>query len=55
MGSRGDFDATALKVFREYYPKGDNYLVAPITVPAYQKRSRGLELTVGGLDRFEQT
>jgi hypothetical protein len=48
----GEFDATALKVFREYYPKGDNYLVAPITGPAYAKRAKGLELTVCGLDRL---
>lgn len=49
-----EFDATALKVFREYYPKGDNYLVAPITGRAYAKRSQGIELTVCGLERIQQ-
>jgi len=46
----GEFDAAALKVFRQYHPKGDNYLVTPRTGPAYAKRSQGLELTVCGLE-----
>jgi hypothetical protein len=44
------FDADALKVFREAYPKGKNYLLSPISGPAYVKRARGLELTVCGLE-----
>jgi predicted AAA+ superfamily ATPase len=46
----GEFDAAALKIFREYYPKGTNYLVAPLTGPSYAKRVQGLELTVCGLE-----
>lgn len=45
-----EFDVAALKVFRDYYPKGDNYLVAPITGRSYAKRVQGLELTVCGLE-----
>ncbi len=45
-----DFDAAALKAFRAAYPKGNNYLVTPLTGPAYQKRAQGLELKVCGLD-----
>ena len=44
------FDADALKVFREAYPKGKNYLLSPITGPAYVKRVQGLELAVCGLE-----
>ncbi len=43
------FDAEALKVFRAAYPKGKNYLLSPITGPAYIKKVQGLELTVCGL------
>lgn len=46
----GEFEPAALKVFREYYPKGKNYLIAPITGRAYAKKAQGIELTVGGLD-----
>ncbi len=31
------FDASALKIFRDYYPKGKNYLVTPSGDPAYTK------------------
>ena len=44
------FDADALKVFREHYPKGKNYLLSPIAGPAYARRVQGVELTVGGLE-----
>jgi hypothetical protein len=40
------FDATALKVFRSYYPHGKNYLVTPGAEPAYPKRYGELEVTV---------
>lgn len=46
----GEFDATALNVFRDQYPRGDNYLVAPISGPSYKKQAKGLELTVIGLE-----
>ncbi len=48
-----EFDATALKAFREYYPKGNNYLLAPLTGRSYAKRAKGLELTVCGLEKLE--
>jgi predicted AAA+ superfamily ATPase len=32
------FDASALKVFRSYYPKGKSYLVTPSGDPAYVRR-----------------
>jgi len=44
------FDATALAVFRSYYPKGRNYLVTPLEGPAYRKRFGKLEVTVCGPD-----
>lgn len=40
------FDTSALKVFRSYYPNGQNYLVAPMDGPAYVKRFGGLEVTL---------
>ena len=49
----GAFDPAALKVFRSHYPKGRNYLVTPLTGPAYLKRFAKLEVSVGnptGLD-----
>jgi len=36
-------DATAVKAFRARHPHGRNFLVSPIDVPAYSKRSLGLE------------
>lgn len=33
-----DFDPSALKVFRSYYPKGKNYLVAPLPGEPYLKK-----------------
>jgi hypothetical protein len=48
-----EFDATALKAFREYYPKGNNYLLAPLTGRSYVKRAKGLELTACGLEKLE--
>ena len=37
------FDATSIRLFREYYPEGVNYVVSPQTVPAYSRRISGLE------------
>jgi predicted AAA+ superfamily ATPase len=51
--SADEFDPAALKVFREYYPKGNNYLLSPRGSPAYRKRIQGLELTVCGLEDLE--
>jgi predicted AAA+ superfamily ATPase len=46
----GAFDPTALKVFREAYPKGDNYLLSPLTGRAYAKKVAGMQITVCGLE-----
>ena len=48
--SADEFDPAALKIFREYYPKGNNYLLSPITGRPYVKKVQGLELTVSGLE-----
>lgn len=32
-----DFDPSALKVFRSYYPKGENYIVSPLVGESYLK------------------
>jgi len=40
------FDSTALKVFRDYYPKGRNYLVTPSGDSAYTKRSGNLDVRI---------
>lgn len=41
-----DFDPASLRVFRSYYPKGENYVVSPVTGPAYPKRFGPLMATV---------
>ena len=40
------FDASALKVFRTYYPKGRNYLVTPAADSAYTKRFGELDVRI---------
>ena len=40
------FDASALKVFRAYYPKGRNYLVTPSADSAYTKRFGELDMRI---------
>lgn len=40
------FDGASLKVFRDYYPKGRNYLVTPSGEPVYGKRFGPLEVRV---------
>jgi predicted AAA+ superfamily ATPase len=47
------FDATALALFRSYYPKGRNYLVTPLEGPAYRKRFTKLEVKVCGPEGIE--
>lgn len=41
-----EFDATALRLFRTYYPRGGNYVLSPISGPGYPKRAGGLEVFV---------
>jgi len=40
------FEASALQLFRSYYPKGRNYLVTPSGEPAYMKNYGNLEVRV---------
>lgn len=40
------FDSAALKVFRDYYPRGRNFLVTPSGDPAYTRQFGGLEVRV---------
>jgi hypothetical protein len=40
------FDATALRIFRTYYPHGSNYLVTPTSSANYTKMVAGHELCV---------
>lgn len=40
------FEATALRLFRTYYPKGRNFLVAPSAEPAYNRRYGDVEVRV---------
>lgn len=40
------FDPSALRVFRTYYPSGNNYLLCPATSANYTKRVAGHELLV---------
>ena len=36
----------SMKAFRALYPKGNNYLVSPLTVPSYLKQAGKLEIKV---------
>ena len=52
------FDPAGLNAFRTLHPKGANYLVCPLSVPAYIKRSGAMELKVcdpTGLDHDPRT
>ncbi len=41
-----DFDSSSLKVFRSYYPKGNNYLVCPLTGDPYLKNYGDLTVKI---------
>ncbi len=43
------FDAKALGVFREIYPEGRNFVVAPIGAEHYERTIQGLRLTITNL------
>ena len=40
------FDPGALKVFRGYYPSGNNYILCPLSMAGYPKRASGMEMYV---------
>ena len=48
------FDPTALKVFRGYYPRGKNYLFSPLSVAGYPKKAGGLEIYVCSPEGWEK-
>jgi predicted AAA+ superfamily ATPase len=50
----GSFEPDALKVFRQHYPKGRNYLLIPSATTPYAKSAGGLKLTVTDLDSLEE-
>lgn len=41
-----EFDPAGIKAFRTLYPKGNNYLVCPSSVPPYLKQAGNLEVKV---------
>jgi predicted AAA+ superfamily ATPase len=47
-------DPAAIKLFRSYYPKGDNYLVSPLSIAGYAKKAAGLDLYVCNPDGLRQ-
>ena len=40
------FSSDALKIFRSFYSRGNNYLVCPVSAPGYRKRVSGMEIQV---------
>jgi hypothetical protein len=40
------FDPAGLKLFRALYPKGDNYLICPLSTPGYPKNISGMDVYV---------
>lgn len=40
------FDPTAIKLFRSYYPHGNNYLISPMSIPGYLKKVSGLDIYI---------
>jgi uncharacterized protein len=40
------FNGSSLKLFRSYYPRGNNYLLSPLTVDGYTKQIGTLEIYV---------
>jgi len=49
-----NLDPAAIKVFRSYYPKGNNYLICPLSIPGYSKRVAGLDIYVCNPDGWGQ-
>ena len=50
----GQFDPAAMKLFRTYYPRGNNYVLSPLTVPGYAKKVSGLEIYVCNPDGLQK-
>jgi predicted AAA+ superfamily ATPase len=41
-----ELDPSGMKAFRALYPHGRNFVVSPLSVPAYRRQQGGLEVTV---------
>jgi len=48
-----EFDPSALRVFRSYYPKGNNYIVCPLMDKLYMKRYGPLTVTICAPDEIQ--
>ena len=48
------FDPTAVKLFRSYYPHGNNYLLSPLSVPGYAKKVSDLDIYVCNPDGWRR-
>lgn len=48
--SAGEFDATAIKAFRQFYPKGENYVVASDIDREYHRNFDGVKVRFTSLD-----
>lgn len=48
------FDPIAIKLFRSYYPCGNNYLLSPLTVPGYAKKVSDLDIYVCNPDGWQR-
>jgi len=48
-----EFDPSALRVFRSYYPKGNNYIVCPLMDKLYMKRYGPLTVTICAPDEMQ--
>jgi len=44
--SPDQFNAAGLSLFRNWYPKGKNYIISPISTPGYAKRVSGMEVYI---------
>ncbi|MBI5409816.1 MAG: ATP-binding protein [Nitrospirae bacterium] len=40
------FDPAAIQTFRLYYPKGNNYLICPLSTPGFFKKAAGIEVFI---------
>jgi len=53
------FDPASLKLFRALYPKGNNYLICPLSAPGYLKKIAGMDIYVcnpaGWQEKFKKS
>lgn len=40
------FNPAGLKLFRNWYPEGNNYIISPISMPGYEKHIAGLDVHI---------